>query len=419
MDTETRLREAMRAATAGRIDAVAFDPIGRRVRQRRRRTVVAACALAAVTVLTPVGVAQLGTVPDPVHPTRTVRPTPPAWKSANPAVLDPALVQRRWTKQRWQRLPWSTTGLPPVLDPGAADPTSLSADPVGRALAVVQDRGRGPIHLLGTDGRWREQDVVDVEPTEDADGGHSSPLGVVSLSADGTRLALPQPHGLYVIDLTTNTADLLDLPGLPQWAGWVPDGERVLVSFQPDGAYGEQSLLVDVETGSWRRVPYDARLTSYASDGTAVEAHTVGQSRFAYELRRFDADTEVASVPLEVNLFEDGEATLAAGRDVVAVMRDVQMATVPRMAGAWPGPAVVDIDTGKALAQLPIHGFPMLIGSHPLGWVDEDTVLLRLGDHVVAWDYQAGELRRVTRVANAGGGPDTMTVATTLVGADN
>jgi hypothetical protein len=414
-DIETRLREAMQTATSASPDPIAFDLISRRVRRRRRRTVVAACALAAVAATTPVWVTQLGSSSQHGQPTRSGPATPTPHRA--PAVLDPDLVQAPWSAQRWQRLPWSTSALPRLLDPVAADPSSLVADPVGRAMAVVQPysgRGDAPIYLLGEDGRWRVQDVVDIEPTADEDHYRGPPLGVGSLSADGTRLALPQLRGLIVIDLTTNTVRRHELPGLPQQASWLPNGSQLLVYSYPldawrNGHYVHNNKVVDAESGTWERVPYEERLTSYADDGTAVEAH----GYFSYELRRYDSDGEIESAPVPVDLFEDSRATISAGSDAVVVMREVGGSRIPRPVGAWPGPTVLDIESGEVRAQLPIQGYHMLSGSYPIGWPDGDTALLRLGDDVVAWDYRSGELRRVTQLAD---GP-TVTFATGLVGA--
>jgi hypothetical protein len=429
-DTETRLREAMRTATAASPEPIGFDLIRRRVRRRRRHSVVAAGVLVAVAATTPVWATQLGSEGEPGQPSRSGGPTttpPEDWPEGvpPPSVIDPDVVQEPWTADRWHQLPWSTTALPRVLDPFAADTTSLAADPVGRALAAVQpysDSGRSPIYLLGEDDRWRVQDLVEVKPTLDADRIRGTPMGVGALSADGTKLALPQPHELIVIDLTTNTARHHRLPGLHQEATWLPDGHQVLLSSVPydswrNGHYRKFNVVVDVESGSWERVPYDQRFTSYADDGTPVVAHQA-DSRFSYELRRYEPDGDMEPVPMAVDVFEDSRAILSAGSDAVVVMRDVVSNTIPRPAGAWPGPTVLDIDSGEALAQLPTRGFEMLIKSYPLGWVDEDTALLWLDDRLVAWDYESGELRRVTRLVETGGWP-YVSIATALVEADD
>jgi hypothetical protein len=164
-------------------------------------------------------------------------------------------------------------------------------------------------------------------------------------------------------------------------------------------------------------VPYDARFTSYTGDGTPVEAHKAreGIGTSAYdELRRFDPAGTMDSAPMPVDLFEDTEAIVTAGTDAVLVMRDVATWSDPRRAGAWPGPTILDIDSGRPLAQIPIPNDNDMNGIVPLGWAGEDTVLLRCGDHVVAWNYRSGTLRRVTTVATT-----SVTLATALVEADN
>lgn len=424
-DTETRLREAMRAATSHSSGPVAFAQIGRRVqaRRRRRQAVAGVAALVAVAVATPVWLVPDGDGDRSGEPAQSAEPTtspttaPPA-PPRDPSELDPAIVHEPWTAKRWGKLPWSDTALPRLLDPVAAGTTSLADDPVQRALAAVQLKDRGPIYLLGEDGRWREQDLVDVERTEEYDSGPGRPLGIGSLSSDGTRLALPQPHGLIVIDLATNEVHRHELPGrLPQQVSWGQDDREVLVYAQRDRSYRYESGLVDAETGAWRKAPYDVRYTSIAEDGTAVEAARQPESaHFGYDLRRYGPDGDRESDPLPIALFTDSKAPVAAGTDAVLVMRHLDGWTLPRAAGSWPGPTVIDIDSAEAVAQLPVRGANVMgYKDSPFGWVDHDTVLLRLNDYAVAWDYRSGELRRVTEVAGTGSGlGSTVSIATAL-----
>jgi hypothetical protein len=432
-DTETQLREAMRTATSASPGVVDFDQIGHRVRRRRKHTAIAASVAVAVAAIAPVTVLQFGLVGDreqPIHgPTTPTTPTSAA-KPIDTSEVDPSIVQKPWTDKRWATLPWSSTKVPRQLDPLAAGTTSLKADPVRRALAAVQDMDGGPIYVLGEDGRWRKQDLIDVEPREDSEGSPSGgALGVGSLSADGSKLSVPQPHGLIVIDLEANTARRHPLPGQPQRVKWDPAGSDVLVYSYADGyPFREVSLLVDAETGSSRQVPYNAELTSFADDGTAVEVHryTAFRPNGYDELRRYDTEGAMTAVPTQVDLFEDSPSVIAAGADAVAVMRDVWMSKVPRPAGSWPGPTILDLDTGQPLAQLPVPELAnALYWIAPVGWVDKDTVLLRLGDHLVAWDYRSGSLSRVSTVAKVSRVPpigmDTkpvVTIATALIGID-
>ena len=58
--------------------------------------------------------------------------------------------------------------------------------------------------------------------------------------------------------------------------------------------------------------------------------------------------------------------------------------------------AVIDSETGTVKALLPWHGAGVGLGMTPLGWLDNESVLIRLDYHLVLWDYRTGALSRVS-----------------------
>ncbi len=65
-----------------------------------------------------------------------------------------------------------------------------------------------------------------------------------SLDETATRLAIPQPDGLFVVDLTTGDAERYDVPGQNTYALW-HDASHVLVAGEP-GATGTWSTSTRV-----------------------------------------------------------------------------------------------------------------------------------------------------------------------------
>ena len=375
----------------------------RRTRRRRRTGAVALVAAAAAVIA--VGVRTVdddaatrqdpaGTgapdAPDAVQTTPPGQSTDPT--DTEPEGIDPAVVQRAWTPERWDSLPWADTALPRSLDPTTGP---VVGTPAATAVAVVQlPTGQGStLYVLGADGAWRELDGVDVGPVEDA-GGYTGPsLAVTALSPDGTRLAVPQPGELLVIDLTDLTVNTFDVPGLPTAAAvWTPDDEVLLgTETRPDG------VLVDLTDGSTTSVPYHQDHTVFAADGTAVEAWSRATDLPPYELRRYPPDGSVPQAqPLVVDPAQwPGAVATIGGEGVVVIATEVDSWSIPRGPEEWPGVVVLDAETAEPLAMLPWRLDSPMNRMTPLGMLDDNTVLVRFADKVVAWDYASGDLSRV------------------------
>ena len=319
------------------------------VHRRRRASAVALVAVASAAVVLGVrtgagdGRANQGPAAHTTAPTQTTGPTPPRATAPPPAHtnlgVNPEVVQAPWTPARYATLPWADTGLPRTLDPTSVDASPLSSDPVDQAVAAVQvsSRDGGGVYVFGDDGRWRVIDGVDSASAHDA-GGYGGPaLRASSLSPDGTRLALPQPDALLVINLTTASANSFAVTGLQQVAVWTRDGTQVLVSSEE--ALG--GTLVDVSTGDLTQVPYHGLRTAFDPHGTALEVWSQSTDLPPYELRRYPARTS-RDQPERLGLSIDPasgfyEVMPFATADSLALATEVNSWSVPREEGEWPG----------------------------------------------------------------------------------
>jgi hypothetical protein len=178
---------------------------GGRRRVRRRKGALAAggaaVAVACVIGLTVAGRSGDATTPTPApSPTRTVEPrTAP-------------LVQRLLIGKQLRKVI-------PNIDfqrfgghPEQAVP--LSTHPVDRAaIAMASYQDDATVLVLGEDGEWRRVDVPGLVPVRDESGYTSPIVRPTSLSPDDTKLALPQPNALVVVDLTDGTSRRYDVPG--------------------------------------------------------------------------------------------------------------------------------------------------------------------------------------------------------------
>lgn len=51
--------------------------------------------------------------------------------------------------------------------------------------------------------------------------------------------------------------------------------------------------------------------------------------------------------------------------------------------------------------MIPMRDYGTLYSTGPLGWLNEDTVISRIGTDVVAWTYETGELQRLTQTIDS------------------
>lgn len=358
--------------------------------RRRRQTVAGALAATLVAGLAGVALAGGGSgrPPGPVD-----SPTPsPSQTGSVPAVQD--TVQLAPARNAEAGLPWAASRLPRriVVDAAAA---VLSADPVDRAVALVQElddqRFDAPVFVLGVDGRLRRLGV-DLKPTRSDNPGR--PLIDTSLSPDGERAAFAQPDSVVVVDLTTGKPRRYDVPGDNESVRWHPDLRRVLV-FRERG-----SVLLDTATGRVHPVIYGGRDSAFTVDGNeAVELKDdpgrLMRWRVEGDVTLYfsDIDRRIYSWVGSSWVTDDRIARGAATTSVAAHGLDV---VNPEAV------AVVELRTGKLVRMLVFGGDRTNACCPVHGWLGPDTVLFASrGDGVVrllAWNITTGAVSRVAEM---------------------
>jgi hypothetical protein len=356
----------------------AWDRAGRRRRRRAAAGVVVSALLVATAAVGVDAVRGDGQSPVPA-PAPTPAPSPlPTQKE--PLVTD---------------LPDYRALADSVPTTSPHDVTELSEDPVDRAVAAVVPTYGGPesqttVDVLGDDGRWRHVDVPGLEPTRDQGGYTGNVLVPTGLSTDGTRLALPQPERVVVVDLTTGEFLSFDVPGLNSAVVW-QDTEHLLVTEEGRG----DGQILDLGDGSVTGSSLTAS-TGFARDGSWV---TWGRSR---TLLSSDGTRVLADVANYGGLqltspLVDGEVAVGLGG------LDLSEGTTTYVGVA--GVPVVDRHTGDLRSFLYTEGPDTGFVSTYLLALDGDIVTLAVGfapDYsdllVVRWSWLTGELTPVTRM---------------------
>jgi hypothetical protein len=295
-----------------------------------------------------------------------------------------------------------------MMNPDWTNDPLLSDDPVSRVVAAIEQDVHGvpQISVLGDDGVWRSLDVGNLVQSQDSGGYTSTALQPSSIAPDQRRIALPQPQAIVVIDLTDVTIHRYAVPGFNKTVAWTPDGEGVLV-----GTEGrERGVLLDVKDGSTTTVPFSANRTTYAPDGSAIELSDTDPTA----LRTFVDAAPQLSIPLMVGAQSgiNSNLTSLADQRSIAMVRSVVSWHNGRGLTDRDGPLVLDTETGDPVAMIPMYDYGTLYETSPLGWIDQDTVIYRIGGEVIAWTYQTGELQRVTALTDSGLGAGAKGLAT-------
>jgi hypothetical protein len=351
-------------------------------RLRRRRVGIAAGIGTAVAVVL-VGTGAL-TPPSGQHPpaplTGTPDPTPTTTGDAE-SHLPVTIV-----KPDWQDL-----GTAPALAP-PADAPALSEDPVSHAALVMGDpEDQAAAYVLGDDGRWRWLDVEGLVPR--SDGLYTSSLiGPTELNDTGTRLAIPQGHGLLVVNLTTGESKRYDVGGAAfHDTIWVDDthvvvstetGEIAHVVDLDSGAVGPTSLdhgsrvLPDGSSLAWSRQVEN----SYTWNGTTTQ--TIVNNRGGLQ-----------TVP---PLLRDGIGVVISGG---GPLPNPAPAYPPQILNRYVGITAVDLASGDPVGFIPLNASRAPTSSVLLGWRGDDPVLGLQSEAVsfqrlfiAAWDVNAGSL---------------------------
>jgi hypothetical protein len=279
--------------------------------------------------------------------------------------------------------------LPTRLDALSRLPSSaeaLSANPVSRIVAAVQ-QVNGSVLVLGEDGAWREVDRGFGGPPG-GDGNPAWSLASTSISPDARKLVLTRDGGLVLIDATTGQHRLLSVPatfGRIDGLIWLPDGERVAVS--GDRGAGVLSMVDG----------------SYSSTEDRV-----------WELAVSHPGDPVVHLAASELVVEQAGATVrreyGTGRQVVlddwygaGWVNGTLVASTGFLGDGDQATSVIDVANARVTHLLGFAtGAPPSARSNgccaTLGWLDEQTVLLRDGGQVLAWRFTSSVVYRVARL---------------------
>jgi hypothetical protein len=350
----------------------AWDEAHHRLVRRRGLTAGGAAALAVACV---VGVMLVAGPDHDAAPSPAPAPTHSIEPRTSP------VVQRLVTGGAWRAL---VADFPRLPDLRSLPP--LVSDPVEHASLVMADPRDVtlPLVLGEEDGLWRQVARPRLVPVHDNEGYQSPVVRPTALSPDATRLALPQPDALVVVDLTDGSFRRYHVPGSANtYAIWADDS-HVLVAEETS----HHGTLVDLRDGSLKRSAYGPS-TAFLGNTTLTWQRRFFQSKLQWGDGRI--------VPTDANhaggFFP--QPPLARDGVVVGVMC-VCSSDLGLPISTW-GIVAVDGSSGKVLAYLPVtHGK----GTKSLlfGW-DGDRPIIGLsipgasrGLYAVAWDWRQGRL---------------------------
>jgi hypothetical protein len=273
----------------------------------------------------------------------------------------------------------------PVPSPEAGP---LSENPVRHAALVVAGPDDADVLVLGDDGDWRRLDVDGLMPVA-ADAGITTPVvRSTGLDDSATRLAIPQPGALVVVDLTSGEAERYDVAGSPSYVTWLDDS-HVLVA---DGR-SPTGKVVDLTDGSIARSPYGP-FTRALPDGSALTWDHRGPLEWSDGRIVTTPANNAAGYYPQPPLARDG---VVIGQHQRNSVRNPPPGNPPAVLAESSGLVAVDGETGAPIAYLPLGDD--IAATSLLGWAGELPVvgLVGLDDgalqtRVATWDYQSGEL---------------------------
>lgn len=296
---------------------------------------------------------------------------------------DPPSTEMVITTPDWDAL--AVNRVPPP--PPDADP--LSENPVRHAALVMADADdEADAYVLGDDGDWRRLDVAGLVPVGVDDVFTTPVVRATGLDDNATRLAIPQPGGLVVVDLTSGSAARYDVPGSPSYVSWLDDS-HVLVA---DGR-APTGKVVDLADGSVERSPYGPS-TRVLADGSALTWNGRGPLE--------GSDGRIVTTPAnnaagyypQPPLVRDG---IVIGQHQRNSVRNPPPGNPPAALSEGSGLVAVDGDTGEPVAYLPLGDD--IEATSLLGWAGDLPVVGLVGleddvlqTRVAAWDYRNGEL---------------------------
>lgn len=374
------------------------DPARLEARRRTLRSRAgAAAAVAACTALVVAGVAVTDRHPDtsPERPAREpTSPTATPTSSVPTPERDPdAIAQPVWDPFTVVDAPVRDSSLPLALAAPTETPASVLDDPVPDVVLAWPEEGR-ELLLLSTNGEWRS-----IPDSADPPGAYARPMvGAPALSADGHRVAFSTEAGVRVVDVTTGGDTTHPWPE-PLAGPWDTAPELV---WRGDG------LVIMHWRGTWSLDP-DGRFARAGFDAGYGDSFAVAPDGSAYvkdteqrELLTLDGDRVQRRVPVpwwgqRLAADDNGLVVFVGGTD-----------------STWGrnGPMVVDATTGAVEAYAPIRDPNSVYSDNghltPLGFLDPDTVLLKVGPmdfdtmdlgegewHLIAWSFRTGAFERI------------------------
>lgn len=366
----------------------AWDQAARRVRRRRAVGVSATTLGVAVVLIAAVVAGRPAAAPSPANVPSTGTLTP----SPNERILTPEMAAPRVYDAEVMAQLRSEPMRPPP------DAPALSQDPMPYAkLAMSPTFTSTDVFLLGPDDEWRRLDVPLEQVTDGTNA--SSPFRSTSLSPDATRLALPQPSGLAVVDLTDGSREVYPVPeSYLTYANWLGDS-RVLVSTEQSG----QAWEVDLESSEVARSSLGPSTARSANGRTLTWG--MGANGFSTQMVWGDGTT-VSSLYNNTGTPHPYPPLLGDGFVVGHHGTTRTGLGLPLVQNAL---VVVDETTGDPLGYLPTgtsKGDPSTL----LGWQgDRIVVALPYADSpgadpevvLVAWDWRRRTVDPVATVAAA------------------
>ena len=345
-----------------------------RGRVRRRRWVTAGAAWVAVAAVA-VAVSVL----------------PGSDRTDGPA--DPPSTEMVVTTPDWEALAVSRVPAP------SPDAEPLSENPVRHAALVIADPDdEANAYVLGDDGDWRHLDVDGLVPVRVDEVFTTTGVRGTGLDDSATRLAVPQPGGLVVVDLTNGEADRYDVSGTPSYVTWLDDS-HVLVA---DGR-APTGKVVDLADGSVERSPYGPS-TRVLADGSALTWDGRGPLEWSDGRIVTSPANNAAGFYPQPPLARDG---VVIGQHQRNSVRNPPPGNPPAVLSEGSGLVAVDGNTGVPIAFMPLGDD--IAATSLLGWAGELPVVGLVGleddalqTRVATWDYLKGELHPLTVLPSVG-----------------
>lgn len=153
-----------------------------------------------------------------------------------------------------------------LTEPGASSAVALSQAPIPQALVAASDPAdQRRVFVLADDLRWRRVDAP-VRLCARSDKTSAPPLTPRAISPDATKLALPQPDRLVVIDVRSGSSRSYAAGGASNTHALWADRTHVLVT--EDGAL--HGSLVDIVSGTVTPSPH-GRTTAFTDRGLSLD----------------------------------------------------------------------------------------------------------------------------------------------------